>query len=72
MSNGFIEISRPIIDVSAIATTVGTLTAFLPPMAALFTILWTAMRMHEMFTGRPMHVSIKLLKKRIKEHGHTR
>lgn len=35
------------VDVVAIGTAVATLTAWLPPIAALFTIIWTSIRIWE-------------------------
>ena len=34
-------------DVLSIGTVVATLAAWLPPLAALFTIIWTAIRIYE-------------------------
>lgn len=34
-------------DVTAITVTLGTLTDFLPALAALFTIVWTGLRIYE-------------------------
>jgi hypothetical protein len=35
------------VDVASVATVVGTLAGMLPAIAALFTILWTAIRIYE-------------------------
>ncbi len=35
------------LDIVAVGTTVGTLGDWLPPIAALFTIVWTALRIFE-------------------------
>lgn len=35
------------LDIVAVGTTVGTLGDWLPPIAALFTIIWTALRIFE-------------------------
>ena len=34
-------------DVAAAGLTIGVIAAFLPPMAALFTIIWTGIRIYE-------------------------
>jgi tRNA A58 N-methylase Trm61 len=41
------EASKHIIDFASIATVLGTLTDMLPAVAALFTIVWTAIRIYE-------------------------
>jgi len=41
------ESSKHIIDGLSVATVLGALTAWLPPIAALFTIIWTAIRIWE-------------------------
>jgi len=41
------ESSKHIIDGLSVATVLGALTAWLPPIAALFTIIWTAIRILE-------------------------
>lgn len=38
-------------DAAAITTVVGTLTAWLPPIAAGLSIIWTSLRIWEMWTG---------------------
>jgi hypothetical protein len=35
------------LDMVAVGTTVGTLGDWLPPVAALFTIIWTSLRIYE-------------------------
>jgi hypothetical protein len=40
------------VDVASAVTAVGTLTAWLPPIAALLSVIWTAMRITEMVTGK--------------------
>lgn len=42
--------NKDILDSAAVFATVGSLTDVLPPMAALFTIVWTALRIYEMDT----------------------
>jgi len=41
------ESSKHIVDAVSIFTVVGTLGDILPPMAALFTIVWTGIRIYE-------------------------
>lgn len=45
------------IDSLSLVTLVGTLVEWLPHVATLFTVVWTAMRMYEMWrrwSGRPL------------------
>lgn len=46
------ESTKHIIDAFSITTVVGTLTAWLPPIAALLSIIWTTLRIYEMVTGK--------------------
>ena len=41
------EASKHIIDFASILTVLGTLADMLPAIAAVFTIVWTAIRMYE-------------------------
>jgi hypothetical protein len=41
------DISRPIIDAVSMLTVLGTLMEKLPAIAALFTVIWTAIRIFE-------------------------
>ena len=41
------EASKHIIDALSIATVLGTLADMLPSIAALFTIIWTSIRIYE-------------------------
>jgi len=41
---------KDILDSAAIFATVGSMTDILPPVAAIFTIVWTALRIFEMET----------------------
>ena len=41
------EASKHVIDFASIATVLGTLVEFLPAVAAIFTIVWTAIRIYE-------------------------
>lgn len=50
----FSETTKHVIDVVSITTVVGTLTTWLPPIAALLSIIWTGLRIYEMITGREL------------------
>ncbi len=41
------EPTKQIIDAASVATMIGSLGSLLPPVAALFTIVWTAIRIYE-------------------------
>jgi len=41
------ESTKTLVDGLSVVTVVGTLGDLLPPMAALFTIIWTAIRIYE-------------------------
>lgn len=41
---------KDLLDSAAIFATVGSMTDILPPVAAIFTIVWTALRIYEMET----------------------
>ena len=43
----FTEDAKHLIDVLSIATVIGTLVEMLPSVAAIFTIVWTAIRIWE-------------------------
>lgn len=43
----FSEQTKHIVDGLSVATVLGALTAWLPPIAALFTIIWTVIRIWE-------------------------
>ena len=43
---------KHVVDVSAAVTVIGTLTAWLPPIAAFLSIVWSLLRLWEIFTGR--------------------
>ena len=50
MKDVFKDISdntKHLIDVASVATVLGTLVEMLPSIAALFTIVWTAIRIYE-------------------------
>jgi hypothetical protein len=41
------ESTKTLIDGLSVVTVVGTIGELLPPMAALFTLIWTAIRIYE-------------------------
>lgn len=41
------ETTKHMVDAASIATMLGTLGSVLPPLAALFTIVWTGIRIYE-------------------------
>jgi hypothetical protein len=41
------ETTKHVVDMASFATMLGTLGAILPPLAALFTIVWTGIRIYE-------------------------
>ena len=41
------ESTKQVVDAVSVFTVVGTLGEILPPMAALFTLVWTAIRIYE-------------------------
>ena len=41
------ETSKTMVDAASVATMLGTLGSILPPLAALFTIVWTGIRIYE-------------------------
>lgn len=54
---------RPIGDAVAITTVAGTLIGWLPAIAALFTIIWTAIRIYETRTVQRL---IQFLKEKVR------
>ncbi len=48
-----VETIKHVADGVAAVTAVGTLLQLLPAVAALFTIVWTGMRIVEMIAGKP-------------------
>ena len=48
------ESTKQIIDAASVVTVVGTLGEVLPPLAALFTLVWTAIRIYETETVQRM------------------
>ena len=47
MDNMATETTKQIVDAARVVTVIGTLGDVLPPMAALFTLVWTAIRIYE-------------------------
>jgi hypothetical protein len=48
------ETTKHLVDMASLTTVLGTLTAWLPPIAALLSIIWTALRIYEIITGEPI------------------
>ena len=48
-----VETIKHVADGVAAVTAVGTMMQLLPAIAALFTIVWTGMRITEMIAGKP-------------------
>lgn len=46
------EIGKSLVDIGAGATAIATLASWLPPIAALFTIIWTGIRIYEWLRGK--------------------
>ena len=46
------ETAKNVVDAASIATMLGTLGSILPPLAALFTIVWTSIRIYETKTAQ--------------------
>jgi hypothetical protein len=44
--------AKTVVDIAAGGTTALTLMQWLPPIAALFTIIWTAIRIYEWYKTR--------------------
>ena len=56
------ELIKNIGDGLSVVTAVGTLVQMLPSIAALFTIVWTGLRITEMVTGKEISVLLKFKK----------
>jgi hypothetical protein len=56
------ETVKQIADGVAVVTAVGSLVNALPAVAALFTIIWTGMRIAEMVTGKEFSMLIGMKK----------
>lgn len=52
MQHPITEHTKQIVDLLSITTVVGTLAQVLPSLAALFSIIWTGLRIWEMWTGK--------------------
>ena len=48
-----VELAKQVGDGLSVVTAIGTLVQLLPSVAALFTIIWTGMRIAEMVAGKP-------------------
>jgi len=48
------ESTKTLVDGLSVVTVVGTIGELLPPMAALFTLIWTAIRIYETKTVQRM------------------
>ena len=58
MKSENVEVVKQIGDGLSVVTAVATLVQALPSIAALFTIVWTGMRITEMITGKEFSVVI--------------
>lgn len=47
MSDSTSETLKHVVDAASVATVIGTLVDMLPSIAAVFTIVWTAIRIYE-------------------------
>ena len=54
MSHMATEGTKQVVDAVSVFTVVGTLGELLPPMAALFTLVWTGIRIYETKTVQRM------------------
>ena len=54
MSHMATEGTKQVVDAVSVFTVVGTLGELLPPMAALFTLVWTVIRIYETKTVQRM------------------
>jgi hypothetical protein len=57
-----VDVVKQVGDGLSFVTAVATITNILPSIAALFTIIWTGMRIAEMITGKEFSVLIGLKK----------
>jgi hypothetical protein len=67
MSQENIETIKHVADGVAAVTAIGTVMQMLPAVAALFTIVWTGMRIAEMITGKKFHELLKRKKDAVDE-----
>jgi hypothetical protein len=49
-----VESTKSLVDAVSVVTVVGTIGEVLPPLAALFTLVWTAIRIYETKTVQRM------------------
>lgn len=63
------ENTKHIVDAVSVTTVVGTLTAWLPPIAAFFSIVWTILRIWEMVTGKSISERRKQRRTTLKKTG---
>jgi len=61
--------TKHLLDFASIFTAVGTLLTWLPHLAALFTILWTGIRIYETKTIQKMVANRKAKKERKKAYA---
>ena len=59
MNKENVETMKHVADGVAAVTAIGTLIQLLPAVAALFTIVWTGMRIVEMIAGKKFHELLK-------------
>jgi hypothetical protein len=52
------DVIKQVGDAASVITVIGTLAELLPAVAALFTIVWTGMRIAEMVSGKEFSVLI--------------
>lgn len=57
------DTAKHVADALSVATVVGTLATWLPPIAAMLSIVWTLFRLIEMVTGKTISELIKEFKK---------
>ena len=62
-----VETIKHVADGIAAVTAIGTLMQLLPSVAALFTIVWTGMRITEMVAGKPFAELIRRKKDAVDE-----
>jgi hypothetical protein len=49
-----VESTKSLVDAVSVVTVIGTIGEVLPPLAALFTLVWTAIRIYETKTVQRM------------------
>lgn len=59
------EASKHLIDAMSIGTVIGTIAGYLPAVAALFTILWTGIRIYETRTVQSLLAKKEPVRSRI-------